>query len=672
MLLVTAGSAALPFAAIGAARADQVRQQESWVLSALDVPAAWRTSQGHGVLVAVIDSGVDPAVSDLSGSVISGPDLSGVSTPQSNPHWGAHGTWMASLIAGHGHGPGRRDGILGVAPQARILAIRVITDKSDPGFKAYQRQSPDSGQHELAVAIRYAVRHHAGVISMSLGYSLASADVRAAIQYALSRNVVLVASSGNAGRPSTLHHLAPYSFPADYPGVIGVAAINSAGQPAYFSSDNLSVQVAAPGVNVPAEGRGSHYWLVSGTSPACALTAGVAALIKARYPQLTAAQVRRAITESASHSPAGGYNDQVGFGTVDAAAALTAAGHLARTAPPRSAVAGATSAGYFGGGAAKVPRVPVAPRDKKVLYKLYAIAAACLLVMLTATWRFAGGLAARRRERARAAGTPYGVPAIAVPLGMAPVGGVMGGIGPAAYPVAMPQPTVLPGPGYSAQGPSMPQAGPNVPGRPWVDQVTGGTPPVTGQPPGGPASPAGASGPLAAPGETAAPFDRAGLHQWRQMYARDQSPRPTLRPDPPSATGQLWPAATTSEQARAPEQARTPEQATPPTPEPAAGTGEPPTVRAPALPKRVKQAPGASQPGPSTSAREQPGQDLFTRPDIFARGQERAPGSAEPSTGTTVSPASGQPPADGELWAWTPGDDTGSTSPGESDRSGEA
>src|SRR5204862_2077903 len=123
---------------------------------------------------------------------------------------------------------------------------------------------------------------------------------------------------------------APYSFPADYPGVLGVAAVGRSGSPASFSSDNLSVQIAAPGVKVPAEGSDGQYWLVSGTSPACALTAGVAALIRSVYPTLAPALVVQAITASTGDKPHGGYDEEVGFGTVDATAALRMAGRLAR------------------------------------------------------------------------------------------------------------------------------------------------------------------------------------------------------------------------------------------------------------------------------------------------------------------------------------------------------
>src|SRR5262249_7452313 len=150
---------------------------------------------------------------------------------------------------------------------------------------------------------------------------------------------------------------------------------NRAGAPARFSSENLSVEVAAPGVEVPAQGNNGQYWLVSGTSPACALTAGVAALIKSAYPALSPALVRKAITSSTSNRPAGGYDDEVGFGTVDAAAALSAAGHLARQHPQHSMLAGHR----FGGGPAAIPPSPVGQRGSRTLVLLSLLAAACLI-----------------------------------------------------------------------------------------------------------------------------------------------------------------------------------------------------------------------------------------------------------------------------------------------------
>ncbi len=366
----------------GPASADTVRNTEMWVLDALNVQPAWQITQGRGALVAVIDSGVDGNVSDLVGSVRQGPNLTGVDTPPSSPDWGVHGTWMASLIAGHGHGPGDSSGIIGIAPQSRILSIRVITDSEDPNFARYEHESISRGQQELATAITYAVAHGATVISMSLGYSLQSGIVRQALQDAYEHDVVVVAAAGNSGEQAGISARghSPYSFPADYPGVLAVGAVDQQGQPAGFSSHNLSVQVAAPGFEVPAQGRDGQYWLVSGTSPACALTAGVAAPIKARYPRLTDPQVISAITTTTTPAsrPAGGYNDRVGFGEVNAAAALAAAGRLATAAPAR---AGLASVGHFGGGSAAIPAPPVQPRGLGILV-LYCLLGACSLALV--------------------------------------------------------------------------------------------------------------------------------------------------------------------------------------------------------------------------------------------------------------------------------------------------
>jgi subtilisin family serine protease len=467
----------------GPARADDVRDAQMWVLNAIRARAAWRTTQGQGVTVAVIDSGVKPDVSDLTGSVITGPDYTGVGTRESNPNWGIHGTWMASLIAGHGH-DGGGSGILGVAPRSHVLSIRVITDSTDPGYSRYAREPQSRVQGELADAINYAVSHGAGVISMSLGYGAPSLQVRSALQNAFNHGVVIVASSGNSGDNNGARQgNAPYSFPADYPGVIGVAALNSRGEPAGFSSDNISVQVAAPGVDVPAQGRDGQYWLVSGTSPACALTAGVAALIKAADPSLPPDLISEAITSTTTNRPPGGYDEEVGFGTVNAAAALTAAaqlsaGGLAGPGAPdsRSSATGSRSSGrasatpggrasgpgsdstasrdsgglrpasntspltagisaatHFGGGPAAVPSAPVGPRGTRQLLVLCVLALACTAVIVVTM----GSLGRSRRSPALAADQPVRPPpsgsgtqrivATAVPPGPSAGDGVAGG-----------------------------------------------------------------------------------------------------------------------------------------------------------------------------------------------------------------------------------------------------
>jgi len=227
------------------------------------------------------------------------------------------------------------------------------------------------------------VAHGAKVISMSIGYSAPSGTVRAELQDAYEHGVVVIASAGNSGGPGRGHAGAPESFPANYPGVISVGAVNANATVASFSSDNLSVQVAAPGVGVPAQGRDGQYWQVSGTSPACALVAGVAALIKSRYPRLAPDLVASAMTSTATHRPAGGYDSQVGFGIVDAAAALTRAGRLAGDRPAVNSVKAA--ARYHGA----VPPEPVGPRGSGQLILFALLALTSLMLVIVAATRLA-------------------------------------------------------------------------------------------------------------------------------------------------------------------------------------------------------------------------------------------------------------------------------------------
>jgi hypothetical protein len=355
---------ALPAAGAVNAPGDSIRDSQQWVFNMMNVQPAWQVTEGSGVTVALIDSGVDSNVSVLSGgTVISGPDLTGLHTSPQNPNWGSHGTWMASIIAGHGT-DGGFDGVMGIAPEAKILSIRVIPDKGDPGYRAYNDEPEQTIQDELAEGIMTAVKDHAQVISMSIGYSAPSGVVRNAITYAYQHGTVLVASSGNSGGNDTRHGngspgLAPVSFPAEYPGVLGVGAVTIAGTQASFSSGNLSVRVAAPGKGVPAQGRNGSYYTVDGTSPACALVAGVAALIKSRYPKISPALVTEALTATAQQTSAGSYDVNTGFGIVDAGAALAKAGQLTKERPAASQV---PLAAHFGGGTAAVPALPVAPR----------------------------------------------------------------------------------------------------------------------------------------------------------------------------------------------------------------------------------------------------------------------------------------------------------------------
>ena len=362
----------------------QVRAAEQAQLKSIDAPAAWRMSQGRGVTVGVLDTGVDPSAADLSGSVSTGPDFTQGADPAGYQPPHLHGTFIASIIAGHGSGPGRAGGIIGVAPAARVLSVRVILDDSEPGVGPYNTDPRFADA--IGQGIRYATSHGAGVINMSLGSVQPTEAMQAALAYAVSRGVVVVASAGNSGAPGQAY--TPYSYPASFTGVVSVAAVNDSGARAPFSDRNSSVVLSAPGVEVIGAGPGGTYLQASGTSPAAAFVTGVAALIRSAYPRLSPAEVDQAMVSSATSRPAAGYSPATGFGEVDAAAALRAAGLLSRAGTQPGLAAGR----HFGGA---IPGpIQVTHRDETRIAVLGGIGAAgaagflaSLAVLVTLTIR---------------------------------------------------------------------------------------------------------------------------------------------------------------------------------------------------------------------------------------------------------------------------------------------
>jgi Subtilase family len=418
--LAVAAAFALPANAMPLARAVQPDSGPSrgaqWWLASLRVPQAWQSApaEGAGVTVAVLSTGVDASNQDLSGAVQTGPDYTGSGRVPGGPYWGFEGTAVAGLIAGHGHGAGGATGSTGVAPRARILSVRVTLEYDDPlnSDTSITRRLPDA----IAAGIRYAVGHGARVIDLpldpgTLGFAGGgdpaaaggSPAERAAVGYAAAHDVVLVAPAGDNGAgPDTVN------YPAAYPGVLAVGATTRGGQLAPFTNTGSYVALTAPGSGLTLAAPGGGYDNLASTDMSAALAAGVAALIRSRFPGLTAADVAQAMEQGLTAPPGGRPAPGAGHGALNAAGALAAAAAMAaRQAPTATAKPAAPRP------AASQPQRGAAPKATArrsgagtlagSLLRDAVIIAVVLIVALAGALALSG---TRRRRRAAAARSP--------------------------------------------------------------------------------------------------------------------------------------------------------------------------------------------------------------------------------------------------------------------------
>jgi membrane-anchored mycosin MYCP len=383
----------------------------------MDLSAAWRFSRGDGQLVAVLDTGVRP-----------GPRLPGVepggdyveSTDGLNDCDG-HGTLVAGLIAGQ---PGN-DGFAGIAPAARLLSLRITSAKFSPrtpgGDPTLARASVDVAA--LARAIVHAADRGARVINISAitclpaDRNIDQSELGAAMRYAaVDKDAVIVAAAGNSGstgsavggaacesnpltdlgRPDDPRNWAgvtSVSVPSWWqPYVLSVASLTPGDQPSKFTMAGPWVGIAAPGENIVSVSNRDDGGLanglpnerqqlvpLSGTSYAAGYVAGVAALVRSKYPELNATQVIHRITATADNA-ARAPSNVVGAGTLDPVAALT-------WELPAAADRGAAPAKQVA-----APPEP-APKNRTPRNIAFAGTAALILAVVAAT-----AIAARRRK----------------------------------------------------------------------------------------------------------------------------------------------------------------------------------------------------------------------------------------------------------------------------------
>lgn len=312
--------AAIVLAVLGAslivaapAQADSVRDSQYW-LDEYGIRAAWATTQGAGVTIAVIDTGVDSSVGELRDAVIGGADFSGLGSPNGQTPVGSngseHGTMVASLAAGRG--TSASNGVIGAAPAASILAISI-------GFGEGRASSDD----QIVEAVRWAVDNGADIINMSLTRNTLDwpESWDDAFLYAMENDVVIVAAAGNRGSGTTV-----VGAPATMPGVLTVAGVDSSGQASFdASSQGITIGVAAPSEDLVGVVPGGGHTRWNGTSGATPIVAGVVALVMAAHPGLDAANVINRVVSTARDAGTPGTDPIYGFGLIDAQAAVTAA-----------------------------------------------------------------------------------------------------------------------------------------------------------------------------------------------------------------------------------------------------------------------------------------------------------------------------------------------------------
>jgi hypothetical protein len=366
-------SAALPSGA--ATRLDSELQQ------------AWQITKGGGVIVAVLSTGVSP-VSVLAGKIIKGPDYA----PSANPVL-TDGTVYAALIAGSGPTSATPSGTIGRAPAARILALRVAAYGS-PASVVKKYEMDGTWQGIEAKAIRYAAGHGAKVIVMDESGGDSTRGLAAAVAYAVARNVVILTPDYYSTSAET--------FPDDLPGVINVAGAVLKGFPPPHTKVRFdvspSVLVAAPANTSTTTGPGNGQWLAWGSFTTMAWSAGTVALIKSVYPQITPAMVDRALAESASYRPAGGYSTSTGFGLINPVGALRAAGQLVKLRSTAAPGPGVLSPGARFSAAAPPGPISAVRHSATLLGALAAaivigIALLVLAVALRRRWRKAAAAA---------------------------------------------------------------------------------------------------------------------------------------------------------------------------------------------------------------------------------------------------------------------------------------
>lgn len=275
------------------------KENYQWNLPVIGTEEGWSITRGkENIEIAIVDTGVDLDHPELRNRLVEGYNVLNENNAPDDDN--GHGTHVAGIIASETN---NQEGIAGMTWFNKIMPVKAM------GAKGY------GTTFDIAKGIVWAVDHGADIINLSLGNYQPSKVLEEAVQYAYSRNVVMVSAAGNDGSSQP-------TYPSAYPEVMSVAAVDYDGRRASFSNYGDYIDIAAPGVYIPSTYFNNQYAALSGTSMAAPHVAGLAALIKSANPELTNTQIMNIIKHSAIDLGEQGKDNDFGSGLIDVNSAL--------------------------------------------------------------------------------------------------------------------------------------------------------------------------------------------------------------------------------------------------------------------------------------------------------------------------------------------------------------